>query len=88
MKWEHRSFTGFFTCFAPRAEFCLCTVNARPLLANRERAGRFTLITMSETMKQRNGLVRRPWGMFYLKDRISGAQTSLKTDDKREASAR
>jgi hypothetical protein len=40
---------------------------------------------MSEAMKQRYGLVRRPWGVFYLKDKITGAQTTLKTDDKKEA---
>ena len=36
-------------------------------------------------MKQRYGLVRRPWGVFYLKDKVTGAQTTLKTDDKAEA---
>ena len=36
-------------------------------------------------MKQTFGLVRRPWGVFYLKNKITGIQTSLKTDDKREA---
>jgi integrase len=36
-------------------------------------------------MKQRYGLVRRPWGVFYLKDKVTGTQTSLKTDDKQEA---
>jgi integrase len=40
---------------------------------------------MSEAMKQRFGLVRRPWGVFYLKDKITGTQTSLKTDDRHEA---
>ena len=40
---------------------------------------------MCESMKQRYGLVRRPWGVFYLKDKITGSQTSLKTDDKHEA---
>ena len=44
-----------------------------------------TLITMSEIMKQAFGLVRRPWGVFYLKNKISGHQTSLKTNDKHEA---
>ncbi len=44
-----------------------------------------TLITMSETMKQAFGLVRRPWGVFYLKNKITGQQTSLKTSDKHEA---
>ncbi len=44
-----------------------------------------TLITMSETMKQAFGLVRRPWGVFYLKNKISSQQTSLKTSDKNEA---
>ncbi|MDB6030189.1 MAG: hypothetical protein JWM16_527 [Verrucomicrobiales bacterium] len=36
-------------------------------------------------MKQQYGLVRRPWGVFYLKNKITGAQTSLKTSDKHEA---
>ncbi len=40
---------------------------------------------MSEAMKQAFGLVRRPWGVFYLKNKISGVQTSLKTNDKHEA---
>jgi integrase len=40
---------------------------------------------MSETMKQAFGLVRRPWGVFYLKHKISGQQKSLKTSDKLEA---
>jgi hypothetical protein len=40
---------------------------------------------MSEAMKQTFGLVRRPWGVFYLKNKITGAQTSLKTSDKQEA---
>jgi site-specific recombinase XerD len=40
---------------------------------------------MRETMKQRYGLIRRPWGVFYLKDKTTGTQTSLKTDDKHEA---
>ena len=36
-------------------------------------------------MKQTFGLVRRPWGVFYLKNKITGQQTSLKTNDKHEA---
>ena len=36
-------------------------------------------------MKQQYGLVRRPWGVFYLKHKLTGSQTSLKTDDKHEA---
>src|SRR5271169_5060480 len=40
---------------------------------------------MSETMKQTFGLVRRPWGVFYLKNKITGEQKSLKTSDKFEA---
>ena len=36
-------------------------------------------------MKQTFGLVRRPWGVFYLKNKLIGAQTSLKTSDKHEA---
>ena len=44
-----------------------------------------TLKTMSEIMKQAFGLVRRPWGVFYLKHKTTGHQTSLKTSDKHEA---
>ena len=36
-------------------------------------------------MKQAFGLVRRPWGVFYLKHKITGEQKSLKTSDKFEA---
>jgi integrase len=36
-------------------------------------------------MKQAFGLIQRPWGVFYLKHKISGKQTSLKTSDKFEA---
>jgi hypothetical protein len=39
---------------------------------------------MSEAMKQAFGLDRRPWGVFYLKHKISGQQTTLKTSDKHE----
>jgi hypothetical protein len=44
-----------------------------------------TLITMCEIMKHAFGLIRRPWGIFYLKNKITGQQTSLKTSDKLEA---
>jgi integrase len=40
---------------------------------------------MSETMKQAFGLVQRPWGVFYLKNKTTGEQKSLKTSDKFEA---
>jgi integrase len=40
---------------------------------------------MSDAMKSTFGLVRRPWGVFYLKNKITGAQTSLKTSNKQEA---
>ncbi|HXA45891.1 MAG TPA: tyrosine-type recombinase/integrase [Candidatus Angelobacter sp.] len=40
---------------------------------------------MSESMKQAFGLIRRPWGMYYLKNKNTGQQTSLKTSDKFEA---
>lgn len=36
-------------------------------------------------MKQRFGLIKRPWGVYYLKDKITGEQTSLKTNNKEEA---
>jgi hypothetical protein len=40
---------------------------------------------MRDTMKPQFGLIRRPWGVFYLKNKITGEQTSLKTKDKQEA---
>jgi len=40
---------------------------------------------MSESMKQAFGLIRRPWGVYYLKHKITGEQKSLKTSDKFEA---
>ena len=36
-------------------------------------------------MKQPFGLIRRPWGVFYLKHKTTGVQTSLKTRDLGEA---
>lgn len=36
-------------------------------------------------MKATFGLVRRPWGVFYLKNKVSGEQISLKTRDRAEA---
>ena len=36
-------------------------------------------------MKQVFGLVRRPWGVFYLKNKLTSVQTSLKTSNKAEA---
>jgi integrase len=36
-------------------------------------------------MKQTFGLVRRPWGVFYLKNKSTGEQISLKTRDRLEA---
>ncbi len=36
-------------------------------------------------MKQQFSLIRRRWGVFYLKNRITGAQSSLKTRDRAEA---
>ena len=80
-----QSFTGIFTCLAARPENCYCSAIARPLLAYATGAVPDTLITMSESMKQAFGLIRRPWGVFYLKNKITGQQTSLKTSDKHEA---
>jgi len=48
--------------------------NACPLLANATVADYFALTTMSEKMKQQFGLIRRPWGVFYLKNKITGQQ--------------
>ncbi len=85
MRVGSQSFTGIFTCLAARSENCLCSATARPLLAKATSADACTLITMSEAMKQTFGLVRRPWGVFYLKNKITGVQRSLKTNDKHEA---
>ena len=38
-------------------------------------------------MKQQFGLIQRPWGVFYLKNKTTGEQTSLKTRDRAEAGA-
>jgi hypothetical protein len=54
------------------------------MLAHARDAEPDTLITMSESMKQAFGLIRRPWGVFYLKNKIAGEQKSLKTSDKLE----
>ena len=40
---------------------------------------------MREAMKELFGLVRRPWGVYYIKNKATGEQTSLKTSDKAEA---
>jgi integrase len=40
---------------------------------------------MSEAMKQEFGLIKRPWGVYYLKNKTTGEQTSLKTHDRAEA---
>lgn len=40
---------------------------------------------MREAMKQQFGLIKRPWGVYYLKNKMTGEQTSLKTNDKDEA---
>lgn len=36
-------------------------------------------------MQQQFGLIRRPWGVYYLKNKVTGEQTSLKTRDNQEA---
>ena len=36
-------------------------------------------------MKEQFGLIKRPWGVYYLKNKTTGEQTSLKTRDKSEA---
>jgi len=40
---------------------------------------------MSEAMKQTFGLIKRPWGVYYLKNKTTGNQTSLKTRDRTES---
>jgi hypothetical protein len=36
-------------------------------------------------MQQTYGLIRRPWGVYYIKNKSTGEQTTLKTRDKAEA---
>jgi len=36
-------------------------------------------------MKPQFGLIQRPWGVFYLKNKLTGEQTTLKTRDRAEA---
>ena len=40
---------------------------------------------MSESMRDQFGLIKRPWGVYYLKNKTTGEQTSLKTRDKKKA---
>ena len=40
---------------------------------------------MKIEMKQRYGLIRRAWGVFYAKDKLTGRQESLDTRNKPEA---
>src|ERR1035438_2903681 len=79
------SFTGFFTCFTVRSVFAHRSLRTPSLLAYWARADRFTLTTVSNTMKQQFGLIKRPWGVYYLKNKTTGEQTSLKTRDRVEA---
>jgi hypothetical protein len=67
------SFTGIFTCLAVRSEIGFCPDTARAVLANVANAPACTLKTMSDAMKQTFGLVRRPWGVFYLKNKSTGS---------------
>src|SRR6266481_1406177 len=66
-------------------EFAARSLRMRPLVSYRESADRCTLTTMSEAMKQQFGLIKRPWGVYYLKNKTTGEQTSLKTRDRAEA---
>lgn len=43
------------------------------------------LITMKNDMKQRYRAFRRPWGVFYYEDLVTGKQETLKTRDRDEA---
>jgi hypothetical protein len=58
-----QSFTGIFTGLAARSEIGFGSDTACPLLANAKSADGFTLITMSEAMKQPFGMDRaiREW---------------------------
>jgi len=82
---EGPSFTGIFTSFSLRPEFPARLRRIRPLLPYWESADCFTLATVSETMKPQFGLIQRPWGVFYLKNKVTGEQTTLKTRDRAEA---
>lgn len=66
-------------------EFAARSLRIRPLFSYRESADRFTLATMSEAMQPQFGLIKRPWGVYYLKNKTTGDQTSLKTRDRHEA---
>ena len=85
--WQIRSqgFTGIFTCLATRSEIGLYLDIAHPLLVNATDAVGCTLTTVGEAMKQTIGLVRPPWGVFYLKNKITGKQKSLEMRDEHEA---
>jgi hypothetical protein len=45
---------------------------------------------MSEAMKQQFGLIKRPWGVFYLKNKRTGEQAASRraTRTKRNGSSR
>lgn len=62
-----------------------CPVTARSQLANAVGADRFILENMIIEMKQRYGLIRRAWGVFYVKDKLTGRQESLDTRTRAEA---
>jgi hypothetical protein len=40
---------------------------------------------MRDAMQLHFGLIKRPWGVYYIKNKITGKQASLKTRDKVEA---
>jgi hypothetical protein len=63
LRFGSQSFTGIFTGLAARSEIGFCSDTACPLLANAKSADGFTLITMSEAMKQPFGMDRaiRKW---------------------------
>jgi integrase len=42
-------------------------------------------LTVKSDMKQRYGILKRPWGVFYAKDKLTGKQESLGTRSKQEA---
>jgi hypothetical protein len=41
--------------------------------------------TVETEMKEKFGLMKRPWGVFYAKDKATGKQQSLHTSDRHEA---
>ena len=77
-------FTGINTCLTAPQKIIFAPKPA-VWLAHAKAPQPGTLKIMSAAMKSTFGLVRRPWGVFRLKNKITGEKTSLKTSNKQEA---